>query len=37
MTGSGTATAASLRGELATAVQYVKHREPAGSVAENLA
>jgi hypothetical protein len=37
MTGSGTATAPRLRGELAAAAQFVKHRELAESVAERLA
>jgi len=37
MTSSSTATAARLRRELAAAAQYVKHREPAASVAESLA
>ena len=36
MTGSGTATAARLRSQLSAAAEYVKHREPAGSVAESL-
>ena len=37
MTASGAPSADRLRGLLSAAVQYVKHREPAASVAESLA
>jgi hypothetical protein len=37
LTGSGAATGTRLTSELAAAAQYVKHREPAASVAESLA